>query len=88
MSAFGSDHRAAFICNHVYAKERPILLVALEDGDLMFLCGGVDHDWSQGHVVGVGHLLSEDPSLEELADLKEGEEAERATQSDVWTRRA
>ena len=88
MSIFGSDHRAAFICNHVFAKERPILLVAVEDGDLMFLCGDIGHDWSAGHVVGVGHLLAEDPSLGELADLNEGEEAERASRDDAWVRRA
>ena len=84
-----SRHLGVFICGHIFRDERPVLLVIHEtDGDWQLLCGG-DHDVGETpHVVGVGHLLDRDPSLQELADLPLGWEAERESADASWQRTA
>ena len=82
------DHGTAFICSHIFQDIRPILLVAHEDGDWMFLCGD-EHDFEADlpHVVGLNHLLERDQSLKLILDLSDGQEAERDSVSDPWRRR-
>ena len=64
-----------------------VRLVVREDGDWQFMCGGADHYSSKdGHHVIVGVLLDFDPSLNELADLLAGWEAERKGISSPWIR--
>lgn len=83
---FANDHQAAFVCSHIFYNTQPILLVIHEDGDWQFLCGG-DHPHDElPRVVGLGHLLSRDPSLFELEDLVDGWEATRAGPSSSWER--
>jgi hypothetical protein len=51
------------------------------------MCGGTDHFGSKdGNYVIVGVLLDLDPSLNELADLPAGWEAERKDSNSVWIR--
>jgi len=88
MSAFSSAYRKAYVCGHVFENTRPILLVAHEDEDWMFLCGRDDHDPDTYKVVGVGHLISRDTSLQECADLEDGFEAERPAVGRQWIRTA
>ena len=85
---FSSDHLAAYICPHVFVDARPVLLVVHDDGDWMFLCGGDDHTADDCHLVGVGHLISRDPSLDECADLEDGFEATRTGVGERWIRNA
>ncbi len=77
--------RAVFICPHVFEATRPVLLVAVEDGDLMMLCGAAHPEDSRPHVVGLKHLIERDPSLREVVDLDEGQQAERGAVGEAWT---
>ena len=77
----------AFVCSHVFAASRSVLLVARENGDWMYLCGEVHAEDEPYHVVGAEHLLSRDPSLRQVADLPDNSEAERAGIGMPWTRR-
>jgi hypothetical protein len=53
----------------------------------MFMCGGAAaHGPDECHVVGVGHLTDDDPTLNECADLPEGSEAERSRVGEAWLR--
>jgi len=88
MNAFGADHLPAFVCSHVFARERPILLVSHEDGDWQFLCGGGHEQSEKPRVIGIGHIVANDPSLEQLADLGVNEGAERESLAHPWIRRA
>ena len=84
MSQFAPPNLRSYICSHVFNYERPILLVVHEDGDWSFMCGGTDHGPDDCHVVGVGHLIDRDASLNQCADLPNGFEAERAGPNDGW----
>jgi hypothetical protein len=52
----------------------------------MFMCGGADHEGKDVRVVGVGHLVASDPTLNDCADLPEGFEAERSAVGSPWLR--
>ena len=79
---------AAFVCSHIFMNNRPVLLVARDNGDWMFLCGQVHDDQEDCHVVGAEHLLKRDPTLQASTDLADNTEAERPSQTEPWTRRA
>jgi len=67
---FAPPNLRSFICSHVFDKARPILLIVHEDRDWSFMCGKSDHGGAEDcHVVGVGHLVNRDPSIDECADL-------------------
>ncbi|WP_210404802.1 hypothetical protein [Hahella sp. CCB-MM4] len=74
-----------FVCPHVFKDTRPVLLVVHEDGEWQCLCGQGDH-LDDGHLVGMGHLVNRDPSIDDLYDLPEGWEAERESLSHNWLR--
>ena len=84
-----SDHReiATFICSHVFDATHPVLLVAREQGDWMFLCGGMHYADNEYHVAGRNHLLEGDATLDQILDLDNGWEAEREFVGGPWTRR-
>jgi len=75
-----------FVCPHVFENTRPILYVVHEDKEWQCLCGFDDHD-DNGHLIGMGHILSRDPSIAELENLENGWEAERASPEQEWVRR-
>lgn len=77
---------AAYVCSHVFENTSPVLLVAREEGDWMFLCGGEHPPNERYRVVGVDHLSTRDPSLGEVLDLAEGSEAERRAVGAPWIR--
>lgn len=83
---FTPGNLRVYVCSHVFAQTRPILLVAREGADWMFLCGEADHDASDCNVVGVAHLTDRDPSLQALSDLPDGFEAERVAVGSPWIR--
>jgi hypothetical protein len=78
---------AVFVCSHVFGGTRPVLLVAREAGDWMYLCGQ-SHDANDlPRVIGANHLLDRDASLRTLADLPDNMEAERESVTAPWERR-
>jgi len=83
MKRLGPDNLAVFVCPHVFENTRPILYVCREDGDWQFLCGGYDHD-DKGHLIGLGHLIERDPTLNDLADLEPDWEAQRGNVGQPW----
>jgi hypothetical protein len=84
---FSPPNLAVYICRHVFEKSRPILLIVREGEDWQFMCGGSDHG-GEGDckVVGVGHLIDRDPTINECADLPDGFEAERKSVGKRWIR--
>ena len=75
-----------YVCSHVFANTRPVLLVSRAGGDWQCLCGG-EHDSSEvPHVVGLNHLVERDSTLAELQDLPGDWEAERGNVGDAWIR--
>jgi hypothetical protein len=78
-----------FCCGHVFRNERPVKLVIYEGGDWQFMCGGNDHkEANDGFYIHVGHLISQDPSLNEISDLSADSEAERHEPGALWIRSA
>ena len=56
------------------------------DGDWQFLCGAEDCVADgEPHHIGVGHLIQNDPAIEELASLKPGTFAERSAENKDWS---
>ena len=81
-------HQKAYVCIHVFDNSRPVLLVTRPEGDWCLLCGK-DHeeDASAYRVVGIGHVLDADSSIEETLDLPPDWDAERLTVGSPWIRR-
>lgn len=79
---------AAFVCSHIFENSLPVLLVARENGDWMYLCGGLHGDDEKCHVIGREHLIERDPTLSATLDLPDQSEAERGHVGDIWVRRA
>lgn len=84
MSAFGPDNLGVFVCQHVFAQERPILFVVHMEGDWQFLCGEAHEEDDLPRHVGVGHLLQRDPTLESIAHIPDGASAERQSVEHAW----
>lgn len=82
-------HQKAYVCIHVFDHERPVLLVSREDGDWSLLCGDYHEDDASAYrVVGIGHVIESDPTLEEILDLEPDFEAERPSLGERWTIRS
>jgi hypothetical protein len=86
MATFATRSLKCYVCCHVFQDTRPILLVAREQGDWMFLCGRADHASGGYRVVGVGHLTDRDSTLHQCADLPDDHEAERSAVGASWIR--
>ena len=77
---------AVIVCPHVFTGVSPVLLVVRDDEtSWQFLCGS-DLESDDCHSVGVGHLISRDPSLSQMATLPVGFCAERAAVTMPWSR--
>ena len=75
----------SYICSHVFKDERPVLLVAREHGDWMFLCGQLHEENEAYHLVGMNHLVDRDASLLEIVGtLADDSEAERPNPGAPW----
>ena len=88
MNKFGSDHLKSYVCTHVFEKVRPVLLVTHEDdGAWCLLCGDVHSNSAESYrVVGIGHVVAADTTLNDCADLPIGWEAERSDVGNIWLR--
>ncbi|CAM3226633.1 DUF2185 domain-containing protein [Vibrio neptunius] len=83
---FREDY-GVWVCPHVFKKTRPILLSVRDyDGSWQFLCGleGCVES-GEPHHVGIGHLLSEDSTLDELTIMEPGSYAERKSLKSKWS---
>lgn len=78
---------AAFICSHIFNDTRPVLLVARDHGDWMYLCGESHGPDEEYQVVGREHLVERDGTLHETLDLPDEMEAEREIVGGPWARR-
>ena len=84
---FSPSNLGVIICSHVLEATRPILLVAHDAEGWNFACGNTDHGNAEDfHVVGVGHLVARDPSINQCADLPVGFIAERSAAAFPWAR--
>ncbi|CAH1694899.1 hypothetical protein CHELA1G11_21706 [Hyphomicrobiales bacterium] len=80
-------HSRCYACICVFDHEKPTLLVSRPDGDWCFLCGDLHEDNADNYrVVGMSHLLHQDPTLEPVLDLPPDWEAERTTVDGHWVR--
>lgn len=87
MNEFSPKNMKSYICSHVFENTRPILLIVHNEEDWMFMCGDADHDPDDCHVVGIGHLIDRDPTINQCADLPNGFEVERLAIGTPWLRR-
>lgn len=82
-----NEHQKAYVCTHVFNRTRPVLLVSRADGDWSLLCGDIHtNDAASYRVVGIGHVLAHDPSVQSVMDLQPEWEAERASVAGDWIR--
>lgn len=77
----------SYVCIHVFDGSKSVLYVTRPDGDWCALCGD-DHpdDASYYRVVGLGHVVQQDPTVAEVLDLAANEEAEREVVGGPWVR--
>ncbi len=81
------SHIKAYVCIHVFNKIKPILLIDRTDSDWSFVCGQPhDDNAAMYRVVGISHVLNDDPSLAALMDLQPNWEAERRSINAPWIR--
>lgn len=85
MSRTFNDDYGVYVCHHVFLKESPVTFVVRDyDGAWQFLCGENDED-VDCHLVGVGHLIKNDPTLCKMAELEPGSYAERDDPNQIWS---
>lgn len=85
---FSQDrHTGVFTCRHVWTDGKPILFVSHDDeGDWVFLCGEDHRDAAQQYLlVCLEHIVSRDPSMNELAAMCTAHVATRAGLDALWT---
>jgi hypothetical protein len=81
-------HQKCYVCVHVFARERPVLLVNRGSGDWCLACGQEHADTADEYrVVGIGHVIEWDPTLDAILDLPTEWEAERGGANGIWARR-
>ncbi len=82
-----SPHTSAFLSEAVHSGLEPVTYVShdLDDGAWQFL-GDTMAGGEKPVISCLHHPIDKDPSLNELADLRLGWYAERATPKDPWTR--
>jgi hypothetical protein len=83
---FEQKNLGVIVCGCVFKNEKPILYVYHGKKDWQFLCGGEHESTEDAKVVGIGHLTERDLSLDQLADLPAGWEADRKSNKDEWAR--
>lgn len=74
-----------FVCPHIFKNTRPILYVVHEDNEWQCLCGQDDHD-EDGHLIGIGHLIKRDPTIDDLHNMPNEWEAQRASVNENWVK--
>ena len=80
------DDFGVYICPHIFKDGDPVLEgIRDPDGDWQLFCGRENcAEQSKPHLVGIGHLISNDESINELTCLKPGTYAERESVLQKW----
>lgn len=83
----GAPETKSYVCIHVFDGTKPVLYMTRPEGDWCALCGD-DHpdDASSYRVVGLGHVIEQDPTVAAVLDLGANEEAERDVVGGPWVR--
>lgn len=81
-----TSHIAVVVCRHVLDGTHPVLLVSKIDGEWQFLCGASHQGTADYRLVGIGHVVERDPTLNEILDLPDNWDAERNNVSATWRR--
>ena len=81
---FIQKNLGVIVCEHIFKAEKPVLYVVHRENSWQFLCGGENESVDDAKMVGIGHLIDRDPTLNHLADLPIGWDAERTTINDGW----
>jgi hypothetical protein len=76
----------AFVCSHVFLRNRPVLLVSHDNG-WSFLCGGGHSEKEKVQSIRIKDLVALDPSLENVVDLPEFWAAERKSSDEPWQKK-
>jgi hypothetical protein len=85
--SFKDPRLAVYCCGHLFRRERKARLVGRPDDDWQFLCGEDDGaDPREPYHVSIGVLLEVDATLNDVADLPVGWEAERKRVGTPWLR--
>lgn len=81
-------HTGVYVSKAVHSGDEPITYVShdADDGAWQFLGDSMAED-GEGVLSCFHHLVDDDPTLNDLADLPLGSWAERATPEDAWVRR-
>jgi hypothetical protein len=83
----GYHETKAYVCIHVFEGTQPVLYVTRPEGDWCALCGKSHPDDANYYrVVGLGHVIEQDPTVAEVLDLAANEEAERQAVGGPWAR--
>jgi hypothetical protein len=82
------SNRATYVCQHVFDCSRGMDYIHYDsDRDILITCSGDDHDFSNAkevRVVGLGHLITRDPTLLDVLELHPGAWAERSEDDRRW----
>lgn len=81
------ENTACFVCDHVFARKRPILYVTHdEDGYWQFLCGHTDHTEASIKIISLGQAARIDGSINDLHEMPYSQGAERELPGNEWKR--
>ncbi|MES9901603.1 MAG: hypothetical protein ABW168_02840 [Sedimenticola sp.] len=80
------DDYGVYVCPHVFNDEKPVLdAVRDPDGYWQFFCGDPScPENTEPKLVGVGHLINRDKTIDELAKLEVASYAERKSVKSPW----
>jgi hypothetical protein len=81
-----NDNYGVYICPHIFKKESAVFVGLRDpDGYWQFFCEDEScPESSEPHLVGVGHLTSEDPTINELTSLQPNSFAQRIHVNADW----
>ncbi|MBK7352463.1 MAG: hypothetical protein IPI97_09410 [Nitrosomonas sp.] len=87
------DNLSVITCRCVLEAKKPVLFVSHSGGDWQMYCDDANHDFedeeaikSELIVVHVAHLVAQDATLNDIADLPVDMGAERSQISGSWIR--
>ena len=79
-----SKKLAVFTCCHIVEENKPILYVKHDhEGDWQFLCGE-SHATEDARIIALKEIVSIDPSVREVSNLRCGQSAIRDSKDSEW----
>ena len=79
-----SEKLAVFTCCHLIEENKPILYIKHDcEGDWQFLCGAT-HTTKDARIVSLAEMIQVDQDIHLVANLKNGQIAERKSKNDKW----